>query len=305
MHTDLYFESKSGIRIHACKWMPSGEPKGIVQIVHGIADYAERYDLFASYLTEHGFLVVAEDHMGHGGSVCPEVPMGCFHGGWMDVIADTYRLLKDTMAEYPGVPYVLFGHSMGSFMTRTILAKYPDSGISAAVICGTAWLPGALVAAGIEMCALSCKLRGEDKPNQMIYNMVFGSYNKKVEHPRTPSDWLSRDDRIVDAYEADPLCGFVPSAGMLRDMMTGIRFNQKNASLEAMRKDLPVYFIAGGDDPVGAYGDGVRKAVQQFKKHGMQNVSMKIYPLCRHEILNEINKGEVFEDTLNWLETVV
>ena len=139
----------------------------------------------------------------------------------------------------------------------------------------------------------------------MIYNMVVGSYNKKVEHPRTPSDWLSRDDRIVDAYEADPLCGFVPSAGMLRDMMTGIRFNQKNASLEAMRKDLPVYFIAGGDDPVGAYGDGVRKAVQQFKKHGMQNVSMKIYPLCRHEILNEINKEEVFEDTLNWLETVV
>ena len=155
------------------------------------------------------------------------------------------------------------------------------------------------------MCALSCKLRGEDKPNQMIYNMVFRSYNKKVEHPRTPSDWLSRDDRIVDAYEADPLCGFVPSAGMLRDMMTGIRFNQKNASLDAMRKDLPVYFIAGGDDPVGAYGDGVRKAVQQFKKHGMQNVSMKIYPLCRHEILNEINKEEVFEDTLNWLETVV
>lgn len=305
MRTDFYFDSVSGGKIHGCRWTPEGEPRAVVQIVHGIAEYVERYDLFANWLTRKGFLVVAEDHMGHGGSICEKTPKGCFKGGWMSVISDTYRLLTDTRNEFPDLPYILFGHSMGSFMTRTVLAKYPDSGIAGAVICGTGWMPKAVVTMGLEMSRLACALQGEDKPNQALYNLAFGAYNKKIEHPRTPSDWLTRDSKIVDAYEADPLCGFVPSAGMLRDMMSGILYIQRKGTLDAMRKDLPVLFIAGGDDPVGDYGSGVRKAVRQFKEHGMQNVSVKIYPLCRHEILNEINKEEVFSDATEWMETVI
>ena len=239
--------------------------------------------------------------MGHGKSICEKAPQGCFSGGWAAAVDDTYRLLTDTKAEFPDIPYVLFGHSMGSFMARTILAKYPDSGISAAVICGTGWQPSAILPAGQALCNLVCKKNGEQNPSEQLQNIVFGSYNKKVEHPRTPYDWLTRDTKIVDAYIAHPLCGFTASAGLLREMMGGISYIQKAEHLDRMKKDLPVLFIAGGDDPVGDYGKGVRRTAEAFKKHGMTNVTVQIYPLCRHEILNEINKKEIYDDVARWL----
>ncbi len=305
MRTQFCYDSLGGGRIHACRWTPEGEIRGIVQIVHGIAEYVERYDDFASYLNSMGFLVVAEDHMGHGKSICDETPIGCFTGGWQNAIEDTYRLMKDTMAEFPSVPYILFGHSMGSFMARTVLAKHPDSGITGAVICGSAWMPGAVIGAGKLLADMICKKNGEQKPSKLLQTMMFGSYNKKIEHPRTPCDWLTRDNKIVDAYVADPLCGFIPSAGLVRSMMEGLQYIQNSKNLDAMRKDLPVFFIAGGDDPVGSYGTGVRQAVEGFKKHGMELVDVKIYPLCRHEILNEINRREVYEDVADWIEKIV
>ena len=305
MRTDFYFDSLGGGKLHGCRWTPEGEVKAIVQFVHGIAEYVERYDDFANYLNSKGILVVAEDHMGHGQSICEATPMGCFAGGWQTAVKDTYRLLKNTLEEFPGVPYILFGHSMGSFMARTILAKYPDSAITGAVICGTAWMPGAVIGAGKTLASLICRKDGEQHQSALLQAMMFGSYNKKIEHPRTPCDWLTRDSKLVDAYVADPLCGFVPSAGLARDMMTGLQFIQDGKNLDAMKKDLPVFFIAGGDDPVGGYGDGVRRAAEEFKKHGMKQVEIKIYPLCRHEIHNEINKQEVYDDVVNWIEKVI
>ena len=302
MRTDFYYDSLGGGKIHACRWIPDGEIKAVVQIVHGIAEYAQRYDGFAQFLNSRGILVVAEDHMGHGKSICDATPKGCFAGGWHTAVKDTYRLLKNTMEEFSGVPFILFGHSMGSFMARTILARHPNSGISGAVICGTAWMPNAVIGAGKAVADLICKKDGEQNPSAFLQKMMFGSYNSKVEHPRTASDWLSRDSRIVDAYEADPLCGFVPSAGLVRDMMTGLQYIQDPKNLNAMKKDLPVYFIAGGDDPVGGYGEGVKQAAEEFKKHGMIQVDLKIYHLCRHEIHNEINRQEVYEDVASWIE---
>ena len=304
MRTDFYFDSLGGGKIHACRWIPGGEIKAIVQFVHGIAEYVERYDEFAEFLNDHGILVVAEDHMGHGKSICDAAPKGCFAGGWHTAVKDTYRLLKHTMEEFSGVPYILFGHSMDSFMARSILARHPNSGITGAVICGTAWMPNALIGAGKTAANLVCKKNGEQNPSEFLHKMMFGGYNKKIEHPRTASDWLTRDQKIVDTYEADPLCGFVPSAGLVRDMMTGLQYIQDPVNLDAMRKDLPVFFIAGGDDPVGGYGTGVRKAAEEFRKHGMECVDLKIYPLCRHEIHNEINRREVYEDVLAWIEKV-
>lgn len=305
MRTDFYYDSLSGGRIHACRWTPEGEIKGIVQILHGIAEYVERYDDFAAFLNSRGLLVVAEDHMGHGKSICKATPIGCFSGGWQNAIEDTYRLMKDTMGEFSDVPFILFGHSMGSFMARTILAKHPDSGISGAVICGTAWMPDAVIGAGKLLADTICKTSGEQKVSKLLQAMMFGSYNKKVERPRTYCDWLSRDSKIVDAYVADPLCGFIPSAGLVCSMMEGLQYIQNDENLNAMKKDLPVFFIAGGDDPVGNYGLGVRQAVEEFKKHGMAQVDLKIYPLGRHEILNEINRQEVYEDVAFWIEKII
>lgn len=302
MHKDLYFDSCGVGKIHVCRWEPEGKPKAVVQIVHGIAEYAQRYSPFAEFLTSHGFLVVAEDHMGHGGSIGKPEEMGCFQGGWFAAVADTYRLLRDTKKEFPDVPYVLFGHSMGSFMVRTVLQQYPDSGIAACVICGTGWMPELVLKAGIQACNAVSKLSGTQKHSKFLQRLVFSGYNRKVEHPKTNSDWLNRDARCVKAYEDDPLCGFVPSAGLFHAMLTGILYIQKDENLVKMEKALPVYFIAGGDDPVGDYGKGVRKAAAAFEAAGMQKVDCRIYPLCRHEILNEINRQEVFEDTLGWIE---
>ena len=302
MRTDFWFNSCGAGKIHGCKWMPEGEPKAVLQIVHGIAEFVERYDAFANYLTGLGFLVVAEDHMGHGQSINEDGIQGYFHGGWFNAVADTYQLLQDTRKEYPDLPYILFGHSMGSFMARTILCKYPDSGISAAVICGTGWQPTFALPVLLKVVNGICKKTGETIPSEKLQGMVFGSYNSRVEHPRTPFDWLSRDKEVVDAYIAHPLCGFTASCGLLRDMMTGIYYIQQPKHLALMRKDLPVFFIAGGDDPVGSYGKGIRQCADAFRKVGMTDVSVRIYPLCRHEILNEINREDVFADVADWMD---
>ena len=305
MRTDFFFKSGSGARLHGCRWTPDSQVRAVLQIVHGIAEYVERYDGFANFLNRQGILVVAEDHMGHGKSISQECPQGYFAGGWQTAVDDTYRLTRDTMAEFRDVPFILFGHSMGSFMARTILAKYPDSGITAAVICGTGWQPAPVLAAGKAACALLCRAKGERAPSPLLQAMAFGTYNRKVEHPRTPYDWISRDNSVVNAYKADPLCGFTPTAGLMRDMMEGIAYIQREENLAKMGKAIPVLFIAGGDDPVGSYGAGVRTAAEAFRKAGMERVDVRIYPLCRHELLNEINREEIMDDVSRWIDGVL
>ncbi|MBQ3094991.1 MAG: alpha/beta fold hydrolase [Clostridia bacterium] len=301
MHKDLFFASHGAGQIHVCRWEPEGVPRAVVQIVHGIAEFAQRYEIFAEYLTELGFLVVAEDHMGHGQSI-GEGPQGYFHGGWFAAVEDTYRLLLDTRKEFPGLPYILFGHSMGSFMVRTILCKYPDSGISAAVICGTGWQPQAALPALIRVVEGICRHKGEENPDPKLHKMIFGGYNRQIKNPRTPNDWLTRDDAVVDAYNAHPLCGFVPACGLLRDMMKGIFYIQQPENLKEMKKHLPVLFIAGKEDPVGNYSKGVEQAAAAFHKAGMVNITVRLYPACRHEILNELNSQRVFDDIAAWLK---
>ena len=303
MRTEHYFDSQGKGKIHYVKWAPQDQPKAIVQIIHGIAEHAGRYEDLAAYLNSQDILVVAEDHMGHGLSMKTGT-QGYFDGGWFTAAADCHKLTELTMEEYPNVPYILYGHSMGSFLARTLLTEYPDSGIAGAIICGTGWMSGAVLKAGLAACGLLCK-KDEKEPSQLLNKLVFGGYNKRVEHQRTSSDWLSRDDGSVDAYIADPLCGFIASAGLMRDMLTGITHIQKPENLDKMQKQLPVFFIAGGDDPVGDYGKGVRQAAQEFEKAGMEKVAIRIYPLCRHEIHNEINRQEVYEDVSQWIESVI
>lgn len=302
MKTDFFYDSCGAGKIHGCRWMPEGEPRAVLQIVHGIAEYAERYDGFANYLNTLGYIVAAEDHMGHGQSIGENGVRGYFHGGWFRAVQDTWQLTRDTMAQFPGLPYVLFGHSMGSFMARTILAKYPDSGIHAAIICGTGWQPRAALPVLISVVERICRRTGEQRPSETLQKMVFGGYNKRIKNPRTPNDWLTHDEAIVEAYSGDSLCGFTPACGLLRDMMKGIYFVEQQKHLANMKKDLPVLFIAGAEDPVGPYGKGVKRVVREFQRAGMGDVTLKLYPEGRHEILNELNRQEVYGDISRWLE---
>ena len=303
MYLDFYYPSCGKGMIHGCRWEPEGTPVGVVQIVHGVAEYAARYDAFASWLAERGFLVVANDHMGHGGSIGSEgTPQGYFSGGWFKAVADVHCLLSYTRMEFSDVPYILLGHSMGSFMVRTLLSRYPKCGVSSVILSGTGWMHRGILNTGIAAATLIGKKNGFDTPSKALTDLMFGGYNKRVEHKRTDFDWLTRDDAIVDAYMADPLCGFPVTAGLAKDLFTGIKYVQEPENLARMRKNIPVFFIAGSDDPVGAYGAGVKQTAEAFQKAGAENVALRLYPLCRHEILNELNREEVYGHILSWIK---
>lgn len=303
MRTDFWFDSCGAGKIHCCKWTPEGQPKAVLQIVHGITEHVERYDHFADYMAGLGYVVVAEDHMGHGQSVNGHGIQGYFHGGWFHAVEDTWHLFRNTRETYPNIPYIMLGHSMGSFMVRTILYLHPDSGLDGAIISGTCWQPAFAMPAIVKFMEAACHLVGETNVSGKLQKLVFGTYNARVEHQRTPLDWICRDRSVVDAHPM--MQGLAPKAGLLRDMMVGIAAIEKPENLAKMRKDLPVFLVAGGDDPVGNYGKGIHQCVSAFRKAGMTDVQVKIYPLSRHEILNEINKEAVFEDIRAWIEKKV
>lgn len=305
MRTEYYFGSAGASKIRACVWKPQGHPRAVVQLVHDIAEHIERYEDFAQWLNGQGIMVVAEDHMGHGKSAGEKGTLGYFHGGWFAAVEDTHTLLKQTTEDYPGVPYILFGHSMGSLIARTILSKYPEIEISGCILCATAWQPAALLSAVLPVCNAICKNGGDRKPSLVLQTLIYGTYNKRVERVRTPSDWLTRDNRIVDAYIQDPKCGFTATAGLYRDMLTGLSYVQQPVALRNMDKELPILFTAGKDDPFGGYGQGVQQAADAFRKAGMKQISVKLYPLCRHEILNEINREDVYKDILTWITETI
>ena len=302
---EFYFPARLDARIHCCQWIPEGKPRGVIQIVHGIAEYAARYDNLAKVFTDHGFVVVAEDHMGHGGSISREIPQGCFADGWLAAVSDIYRLMQMTKEEYPDLPYVIYGHSMGSFMTRTLLYTYPEAGLKAAVLSGTGWMPKAVLRTGRAVCAAEGRRKGMNSCSPMIDKLMFGSYNKGYENPRTPVDWLSRDAAEVDKYIADPLLGFPASVGLAREMLGGMLMNEDKKNLDKMPKDLPVLFVSGDKDPVGSNGKGVQQAYEAFQAAGMRDVRIKLYPGARHELHNELNREELHRDVLAFLEDVL
>ena len=301
--SDYFFLSgNQKTQIHVRRCSPNGTPRGIVQIAHGIAEHVERYDRFAEFLAERGFLVVANDHLGHGQSIDSEDDLGFLAetGGWELAVSDMHRLFELTSEEYPGLPYFLFGHSMGSFLARTYIINYPSE-LTGAVICGTGQQSSGLIQSGRTVGKAEIRRKSAKYRSQLLNNIAFGAYNNGIESKRTDYDWLTRDPAIVDAYIADPLCGFVPTAGLFTDMMDGLAYISRRANMEQMDKELPVLFISGDKDPVGENGKGVLKAYTYFLNAGMKDVTLKLYHDCRHEILNELCKDQVMEDVADWL----
>lgn len=293
------FKSVTGQMLDARLWLPEGQPRGVVQLVHGMAEHIDRYDATARALNSAGYAVTGHTHLGHGSKA--EI-LGYFGepAGWRNLLTDIHQLREETREQFPDLPYAVLGHSMGSFLTRCYLMEHGE-GLSAAVISGTGYYPPVMVKAGLALAALE-KLRGNGKkPSQLIDKLAFGSMNKAFRPARTPSDWLTRDEAIVDAYVADPYCGFVFTASGYGDMFSGLdRLNQLQ-DLKRMDKDLPVLFIAGASDPVGARGKGVNTVADQFTQAGVEDVTVRLYPDARHEILNETNRKEVWADLIAWL----
>ena len=302
---DFTFASCNGKnRIHARKCVPDGEPRAVVQIAHGIAEYIDRYDEFMAFLAQNGFVAVGNDHLGHGKSVGSAIELGFFADsmGWMYVVEDMDNLRTMMRQEYPDLPYIFFGHSMGSFLTRTYIIQHPEK-YDAVILSGTGHMSAPLVHTGYAMASAAVKLYGPRKKDAALNNLCFGTYNKSFEPSRTPYDWLSRDMEQVDKYANDPLCGFVPTVSLFRDMMGGIKFitNQKN--IDTMNKEPPVYFMSGDLDPVGENGKGVERAYRAFCNAGLKDVFMRLYPCGRHEMLNELNKQDVYQDVVDWINS--
>ncbi len=303
--TEFTFLSTDGkTQLHGMRWEPEGgSVRAVLQICHGVAEHIARYDAFARYLNGLGIAVVGHDHLGHGLSL-PEGGTPVYFGEgntWNTVVDDIYVLHQRIRLWYPDVPLCIMGHSMGSFLTRTYLIRYPGT-VKAAVIMGTGWQPKAVIAGGMAVAKAVGAVVGENGTSDLVTNLAFGAYNKLFAPNRTSCDWLSADEGNVDAYMADPLCGADATVGLFRQMLSGIRFNQKLSNLRQMDPRIPVLFVAGEKDPVGDCGNGVRRTYQEFRRAGVQDCTLKLYPGLRHEILNEkAQQQQIFEDIGQWL----
>jgi alpha-beta hydrolase superfamily lysophospholipase len=300
---EFSYPSTDGVhQIAACEWLPQGKPKAVVQIVHGVAEHMGRYDQAARFLNERGILVCGEDHLGHGKTVSDE-KYGYFakRDGWSLVTRDVRRLRQLQGEKYPGTPYFLLGHSMGSFLVRTFLCRYPGQ-VDGAILSGTGQESASLVALGKALAVLVGLVKGEDRPSEWIEQLSLGAYNKKFKPNRTTADWISRDEGAVDEYLADPLCSFRPTPGMFRDMMGGLQEIASPRALARMDPDTPILFLSGDHDPVGGMGKGVRKVYGYFEAHGVRDLTLKLYPGGRHEMFHEVNRQEVLEDLAAWVE---
>lgn len=301
----FHFSSSDGIhKIHGIMWRPDEgqEIKGVLQLVHGMVEFIDRYDDFAQFMCGHGFVVAGEDHLGHGASVANSDEYGYFakKNGMDCVVEDNYRLKKHMEREFEGKPYFILGHSMGSFITRLFIMKYSNE-LSGAIIMGTGNQPPLLAGIGAAMTKVIALFKGWKYRSTFINNMAFGSYNKRFAPARTPYDWLTKDKAIVDAYCADERCTFIFTLSAYRDLFGAVAQIGKVDNIRKVRDTLPVLIVSGADDPVGGFGRGVKGVYCKFKEAGIQNVSLKLYEGDRHEILNETDRKTVYEDLMKWI----
>ena len=283
---------------------PAGAVRGVVQISHGMAEHFERYNAFADFLADHGFVVCGEDHLGHGRTAADESEYGYFSEkcGWENVVKDMFRLTKMMKKNYPEVPYFLLGHSMGSFLARAYATRYSKH-IDGLVLSGTSAGSGG-TSALLVMLDAAKRLKGDKHRSKFFNNIAFGSYNDKITERNSDFDWLTRDTSIVAKYCNDKRCGFTFTLNGFENLVKLLWYVNNSKWFRTYPKSLPTYLISGACDPVGEYGKGVLKVFNELNLNDC-NVEMKIYKDARHELLNEINKDEVYADLLDFFESLM
>jgi len=291
-----------GKSIHVYRWSPEGAARATVLIAHGMAEHAARYARFASALCDAGYEVWAPDHRGHG-KTASEGELGWLaeSDGFRRVVEDLHGLALRIRRERPGAPLFLFGHSWGSFLSQGFIALYGDE-LAGCVLCGTAGSGGALVKAGRLVAAIGCACKGQRALAPLMNSMSLGSYNDAFKPTRTEFDWLSRDPAEVDAYVADPFCGFLCTYGFYRDLLAGLSWVHDPATVARVPRSLPVFMIAGSKDPVGAAPGTFMRHFELYRSLGLKDLSHKLYPDGRHEVLNDTCRDEASADVLAWIK---
>ena len=295
---NIFYPSADGVHtVHAAIWRPQGAPRAILQIIHGMEEYAARYAPFAERAAKEGILVCAEDHLGHGLTAGGD--LGHFpERGEEFVLSDISALTSRARETAPGVPFFVMGHSMGSFFCREYIAR--AGGFAGAVIMGTGYKDGVTLFFARALTALVGRLKGRAHKSKLISSLAFGSYNKKFEG-RTPYDWLSAEPANVDGYIADPMCGFGFTCGGYAGLFAIIKKACSARAFGGADKDMPLLIVSGGEDPVGDYGKGAEKVYKKYRKAGVKDVSLKLYAGARHEILNDFCAEAAAGDVLSFI----
>lgn len=305
-YNSFHLKAPDGVSIAVHCWHPGGQPKAAIQIAHGMAEHGLRYERFAEPLTAAGYVVYANDHRGHGQTALERQALGHFADdqGWERVLEDLAQLNRHIAVELPNLPIVFFGHSMGSFLGQSLIARH-GRGWAGAILCASNGPPKGLASVGRYMAKMEKLRLGSHGKSDLLAKLSFGAFNKAFAPNRTDFDWLSRDSSEVDKYIADPLCGFPCSTTLWCDLLDALPSLSAPQAIARIPKTLPVLMIAGTRDPVSAGGKGLKPLLDLYHAAGIRDVELKLYEQARHELLNETNREEVTRDLLAWINRIV
>ncbi|MGO1368090.1 alpha/beta hydrolase [Senegalia sp. (in: firmicutes)] len=302
MANSTFIKGKNGFPIHLYIWDRVSSPKGLIQIFHGMAEHAARYEEFARYLNNEGYIVYASDHRGHGKTAKRIGDLGDIgKDGFNNIVEDGYIINTMINKRYPNLPIILLGHSFGSFIAQEYIIRYGYT-IDGLILSGSAKMKGMDVKLGKLVSIVESKIYNSKKKDYLIDKISFGGFNKKIEHPNSKFSWLTRDEEQVKKYDEDPLCGTIFPIIFFKYFFGGLSKLYIDERLEKIPKSLPIFIFSGDKDPVGGYGKMAKNLYITYKDIGIEDVNMKLYIDGRHEMLNEINKREVYDDIIKWIE---
>ena len=303
MIEEFKFKSSTGKELYAKKWYDEKREnyKGVVQLVHGMEEFIGRYDEFALFLANNGYIVVGHDHIGHGNSVKDDSELGNFgcKDAWFRLTEDIHILQNIVSNQYPNLPYIVMGHSMGSLLTRTYLTIYKDK-LSGAIITGTSGQKYGLHV-GIVLALIIKFFKGGEYKSKLLERLVTGSFNNNFKPVRTEADWTTSDESRVDEYirVAKPNRKFTVDS-YIALFKGSIYLNKKDKIKNT--PNIPILIFSGDKDPGGGNGKGVKRVYNMLKEAGVEDITFKLFKNGRHEMLNEVNREEVFNFVLNWLK---
>lgn len=305
--TNFTFKGEEGLDIYTYKWEDENikKPKAVIQIAHGMAETAQRYETFAKVLTKNGYIVYINDHRGHGktAKIIENVGHLAEKEGFRCLVEDMYTLTNIIKKENEDLPIYLFGHSMGSFASQRYIMDYSNN-LSGLILCGSNGKQGIILNLAHLIINREIKKYGRRSKSNKINNLIFGGEIIR-RNEKTKFDWLSRDKEQVEKYINDPFCGVVCSCGFFYDLVQGLKEIEDKENLKKVPLDIPIYIISGDKDPIGKNGKGILRLRDRYIKLGVKDVTCKLYKDGRHELLNEINREEVFEDIICWLNNKI
>lgn len=301
-YSKALIKTQSGITLSSHIWSPPHEPVALIHIFHGMMEHGLSYKSVATHFTQLGFVVVAHDHRGHGGTGQVHTELGHFgsKATWKTVVhdcADAHLYFKEL---YPNIPFILLGHSMGSFLALHVLNRH-QTFFQGLILSGSTYESPVKMTSSLALAQTLKMIFGSKSKSNLLHQVIFGAYNHHVKGSKTTADWLSRDPSFVSQYLADPLSGNVCSLGFYTQLFSMVATLFKKHTLSGIRPDIPVFILSGTDDPVGHFGLGVKKLNDFLTKEGLTQITQKLYPKGRHVMLQELNKHDVYKDIFQWI----